>query len=184
MRPLLNGSRTRLVPLERHHLPHRVKFINDAEVQATLNFDYPTSLARTEAWFQKNVLSNDRIDFAIEVGEDGIIIGFCGLININRISRKSELYIFIGNKKFWGEGYGRDGYRLITNYGFLEMGMEKIYLHQLTTNERAQSATRYLGWTVEGLLRKDIYSHGKLRDQQILSILKEEWERNTLYDNI
>lgn len=184
MRPILDGRRIRLVALERHHLPSRVGFINDPEVQATLNFDFPTSLAKTEAWFMRACVSNDRIDFAIEAVEDGTVLGFGGLININRVVRKAELYIFIGEKSRWGQGYGRDGYKLITNYGFLEMGMERIYLYQLSHNERAQAATRTLGWTVEGLLRKDIYSHGELKDQHILSILRNEWHENSLYYDV
>lgn len=184
MRPILNGKRIRLAPLERHHLPTRVKFINDPEVQATLNFDFPISLAKTEAWFQRTSVASDRIDFAIETTKDSKVIGFGGLININGTSRKAELYIFIGDKFFWGQGYGRDGYRLITNYGFLELGLERIYLHQLTINKKAQSATNSLGWIVEGLLRRDMYSHGELKDQHILSILRDEWMKNNIYDDV
>lgn len=184
MRPILFGTRVQLAPLERGHLPLRVAYINDPDVQATLNFDYPTSLARTEAWFQRNVVSSDRIDFAVDLKEEHRTIGFGGLLNINRAARKAEFYIFIGDKDVWGRGYGKDTQKLIVNYGFQELGLERIYLHHLLHNDRAIAITLALGWTFEGVLRRNAYAHGILRDQHIASILRHEWEQNPLYDQV
>ncbi|GGI96870.1 GNAT family N-acetyltransferase [Halopseudomonas pertucinogena] len=177
----LVGSRIALQLLAKEHLKKRVEFLNDVEVQRTLNFDYPTSIAKTEAWFSKNVLSTNRIDFTFIRNDDSAVIGFGGLININTKARKAELYIFIGDKSCWGEGYGRDGYKLLVNYGFAELGLERIYLYQLSQNERAIKATTALGWKTEGLLRRDIWSHGELKDQYLLSILRQEWEESGIY---
>ena len=55
-RNILVGSRIKLLALEKEHLLDRVNFINDEVVQSTLNFDYPTSLAKTEACFNKILL--------------------------------------------------------------------------------------------------------------------------------
>lgn len=177
----LKGERTSLVLLEREHLKKRVEFLNDPEVQKTLNFDFPTSLAKTEAWFSKNVLAANRVDFVFELNETSEVLGFGGFININQKARKAELYIFIGNKSCWGKGFGRDGYKLLVNYGFAELGLDRIYLYQLAENSRAIKATEALGWHTEGLLRQDIWSHGELKDQYILSILRSEWENNGAY---
>jgi RimJ/RimL family protein N-acetyltransferase len=181
-RSIVDGSRIRLVALERAHLPKRVSFINDPEVQASLNFDYPTSLARTEAWFGKNILAASRVDFAIEAVNDGVTIGFCGLINLDLSARKAELYIFIGEKDYWGGGYGRDGYKLLTNYGFIELGLERVYGYQLDDNVRATKAFEKIGWSVEGKLRNDLWSHGQLRSRYIVSILRDEWLAHAAYD--
>jgi RimJ/RimL family protein N-acetyltransferase len=180
----LHGKRISLQLLERDHLKKRVEFLNDSVVQKTLNFDYPTSLAKTEAWFSKNILASNRVDFAFIRNEDSEVVGFGGFININSKARKAELYIFIGNKSCWGKGFGRDGYKLLVNYGFAELGLERIYLYQLAENERAVRATSALGWKTEGLLRKDIWSHGELKDQYVLSILRDEWEVSGLYSDL
>lgn len=181
-RKILKGSRINLVLLEKKHLSKRVEFINDPEVQATLNFDYPTSIARTEAWFNKNVLATNRIDFAIE-NSDHEVVGFVGYINIDRFAGKAEHYIFLG-KTYWSEGYGREAYKLLTNYGFLEMGLNRLYGYQLNHNEKAHKLTTSLGWTVEGFLRDDVYSHGELKGRQVIAILRDEWADNTMYDEV
>lgn len=180
----LQGKRISLQLVERDHLKKRVEFLNDPEIQKTLNFDYPTSLAKTEVWFSKNVLAPNRVDFSFIRNEDHAVIGFGGFINVNTKARKAELYIFVGDKDCWGKGFGRDGYKLLVNYGFAELGLERIYLYQLSENERAVTATAALGWKTEGLLRKDIWSHGELKDQYVLSILREEWEESGLYANL
>lgn len=180
----LHGKRISLQLLEREHLRKRVEFLNDPEVQKTLNFDYPTSMAKTEAWFSKNVLATNRVDFAFIRNDDSRIMGFGGFINLNARVRKSELYIFLGDKSCWGKGFGRDGYKLLVNYGFAELGLDRIYLYQLVENERAVKATAALGWKTEGLLRKDVWSHGEMKDQYLLSILREEWEVSGLYADI
>lgn len=180
----LKGKRISLALVEREHLKKRVDFLNDPEVQKTLNFDFPTSLAKTEAWFSKNVLAPNRVDFAFLANDTSEVIGFGGFINIQQKTRKAELYIFIGDKSYWGKGFGRDGYKLLVNYGFGELGLDRIYLYQLAENTRAIKATETLGWHTEGLLRKDIWSHGELKDQYILSILRQEWENNEVYKSV
>lgn len=181
-REILKGSRVILVPLEKKHLSKRAEFINDPEIQATLNFDYPTSIAKTEAWFSKNVLVPNRIDFAIEA-EDGDIVGFGGYINIDKVVRKAELYIFIG-KAYWFGGYGREAYKLITNYGFMELGLNRVYGYQLGNNHKAHNSVKKIGWSVEGFLRDDINSHGEIKGRSVVAILRDEWIENSAYDEV
>lgn len=180
----ISGKRVSLELLEREHLRKRVEFLNDPDVQETLNFDYPTSLGKTEAWYAKNVLASNRVDFAFVRNDTSQVIGFGGLINIDSRARKAELYIFIGDKSCWGKGYGRDGYKLLINYAFAQLGLVRIYLYQLADNHKAIKATEALGWNTEGLLRKDIWSHGELKDQYVLSILRDEWKDNDIYHSV
>jgi len=181
-RAIREGSRVVLVPLERRHLSKRVEFINDPAVQATLNFDYPTSLAKTEAWFSKNVLAPNRVDFALE-SKAGDVIGFCGYVNVDRIVKKAEHYIFIG-KDYWSGGYGREAYKVITNYGFVELGLNRVYGYQLGNNHKANNLVKKIGWSVEGFLKDDVYSHGELKGRSVVAILREEWVANDVYDEV
>ena len=183
-RNILVGSRIKLLALEKEHLLDRVNFINDEVVQSTLNFDYPTSLAKTEAWFNKILLNRDRVDFTIKCVATDKNIGFGGFVGFDRVVKKAELYIFIGDREYWGGGYGRDGYKLITNYGFLELGLNKVYGYQLLHNDKASMAVDKLGWSVDGVLRDDLFSHGVLKSRSVVSILKREWEKLSIYDEV
>lgn len=181
-RQILVGERIKLVALEKAHLPYRVDFINDPDVQSTLNFDYPTSLSKTEAWFSKICLSPSRAELTIIDLQSDSVIGFAGYIDISYKASKAEHYIFIGDKNYWSKGYGSEAYKLLTNYGFKQLGLNRIFGYQLEDNVKAEKCVLGLGWTIEGLLRDDIFSHGKIKSRKVISILRDEWLINNKYD--
>ena len=61
------------------------------------------------------------------------------------------------------------------DYGFTELGLNRIYGYQLLNNYGAHRVVEKLGWIREGLLRKDCYSHGVLKDVYMVSIIREDW---------
>lgn len=181
-RSILKSERVELVLAEEEHLEKRVAYINDPEVQKTLNFDYPTSLSKTRKWFDKTLLDNSRVDFSIFERDNNEMIGFCGFINIEVPVMKGESYIVIGNKDYWGKGYGREANVLLHNYGFIELGLNRIYGFHLTHNKKILKVSEALGKKVEAHLRESIYSHGELKDQYLVAILRSEWKNNDIYD--
>jgi RimJ/RimL family protein N-acetyltransferase len=54
--------------------------------------------------------------YAIEV--DGLCIGQCALFGVNWVARTAELGITIGDKKYWGQGHGRESVNLLVHYAF------------------------------------------------------------------
>lgn len=161
--------------VEHADLPKRVEWINAPKIQKTLNFDYPVSLAKTENWFDDVIRDRTRRDFSIFTVDKEVYIGFCGLLDIQMPTMKAELYVTIGDSDYWNMGYGTEAIKLVTDYGFNELGLNRIYAYQLPDNLASHRAFDKLNWKREGLLRQDIYSHGKFSDRYIISILKEEW---------
>ena len=178
MKDVLIGNKVYIRPVEREDLNQRVDWINDPEVQATLNYDYPVSRARTEKWFEAVVLDPVRRDFSVCTLDTEEYIGFCGLLDFSVRERKAELYATIGAKEFWRGGFGTDTYRVLVNYGFQELGLNRIYGYQLLHNAGAHRVVEKLKWTREGLLREDLFSHGRLVDRYLVAILREDWEAN------
>jgi RimJ/RimL family protein N-acetyltransferase len=182
VRKLLSGNKIYFRLVEKEDLINRVEWINDLSVQETLHFDYPTSFARTQKWFDTIVMDKTRVDFSIFLLESKEYIGFCGLLNIDQMVKKAELYMTIGKRTYWGSGFGTEAYKLLTNYGFLELGLNRIYGCQNIDNHVAFHIKEKIGWKKEGTLRSDIYAHGKVYDRNVMAILREEWEVNPGYD--
>lgn len=65
---------------------------------------------------------------------NGIAIGACGLKNIK--NNTGEYWGYIGEKKYWGKGIGKNMIEFITDYS-KQQKIEKIYLHVLNSNIRA-----------------------------------------------
>lgn len=174
---LLKGKKVYLKLFEEQDIPNRVKWINDPAIQYTLNYDIPTSVSKTRRWFDNMVMNPNRREFSIFTVEGDRHIGFCGLINIEIPVMKAELHCVIGEKDYWSGGYGTEVYRILQDYGFRELGLNKIYGYQLLHNYGAHRVVEKLGWIREGLLRQDTYSHGTVKDVYVVSIIRKDWKK-------
>ncbi len=172
---VLRGEKVFIRAVEREDLKKRAEWINDPVVQRTLNFQYPMSHAKMQKWFDHVIGDYSRRDFSIFTIEDNKYIGFGGLTNIDNQARKAELYASIGEKEYWKSGFALDAWKVIANFGFVELGMNKIYGYQLTYNRAVRKVAEEMGGTVEGILRQDIYAHGEYRDRAVVAMLRSEW---------
>jgi len=78
--------------------------------------------------------------------------------------------IYIGEKDYWGQGYGKIAVNLLLQYAKSVLGLRKIYLYTLDINVKARSLYSKLGFITEGTLVKHIYKNGEYRDLIIQSI--------------
>lgn len=82
-------------------------------------------------------------------------------------------------KEFQGTGLNKHCKYLLLQFAFEIMGIERIEFRADNHNQRSIAAMKSIGCVVEGVLRSNAYNEeGKRRDTIVLSILKEEWEKN------
>jgi RimJ/RimL family protein N-acetyltransferase len=167
---LNEGRLVRLRALERTDLPACVKWFADPEVRANLLVDKPMSLAEEERWFEGLAKRPDDVIFAVET-LSGKHIGNVGLHKIDRKNRNAEAGIVIGDKRFWGKGYGTDAMKLLLRYAFEDLNMHKVYLLHFAGNERARRSYEKCGFVKEGVLRDHVYKGGKYHDHPIMSVI-------------
>ncbi len=53
-------------------------------------------------------------------------IGWCSLWNVRPAQNQAEVAIMIGEREYWGKGFGSDAMRLLLNYGFNLMNLNSI----------------------------------------------------------
>ncbi|MBI2868637.1 MAG: GNAT family N-acetyltransferase [Chloroflexi bacterium] len=170
--PVITGEKVRL----------RDKKLSDAHNDYTWQVD--TELARLDAAapagvsFQAYLLDyahqlrfpgSSRRIFAIET-RDQRHIGNCSYYNIDRRRRTAELGIMIGDRDFWGKGYGADAVRALLGYVFSETDLRHIYLKTLEWNYRAQRCFAGCGFVLGGFLYQE--GHSFIR----MEIKREQWE--------
>ncbi len=175
---MLQGERLLLRAMTRADLERLCQFNNDVEVEVAGGGDppLPQSLARLEAEFEAKVGEGDRdgTNFAIEA--DQKFIGHCALFQFDSVARTCELGITIGDKDYWGQGYGREAVTLLLDYGFRYHNLHRVYLSVNGNNERAIRAYQACGFQEEGRLRFHIWSDGAYIDLVYMGILRDEWE--------
>jgi RimJ/RimL family protein N-acetyltransferase len=176
---MINGERIRFRAIERADLPHFVDWINDPEVRRGISSYLPLSLVREEQWFEAMLKSPiEEHPFAMDIreGEAWILAGSVGLMHIDWISRKAEIGIMIGEKRFWNKGYGTEAMRLILKHGFETLNMHRLYLRVFSDNPGAIRAYEKAGFVLEARMREAHFADGQYKDDLMMSILRSEWQ--------
>lgn len=174
---MLQGEKTVLRAISRDDLPRLWQFNNDLEVELAGGGDPPApqSLERLYAEFDADASRGGRDGPRFAIVADGLCIGQCALFNFNESAQTCELGITIGDKAYWGRGYGRDAIRLLLDYAFRLRGMRRVYLSVNANNERAIRAYRACGFIEEGRLRAHVWSGGGYVDLLYMGLLRQEW---------
>ena len=94
-----------------------------------------------------------RRSLAVETHE-GAHIGNVMYYNIDTLRREAEIGITIGDRSYWGRGYGTDTVRTLVEHILRATGFRRVYLKTLDWNHRAQRAFEKAGFRVCGRSRR------------------------------
>ena len=104
---------------------------------------------------------------------DGRHIGNCMFYDIDYRRARAELGIMIGDRDYWGKGYGTDTVESLLDYIFSSTAISRVYLHTLEWNHRALRSFAKSGFrevkkvhrSGNDFILMEIYrSHRELRD--------------------
>lgn len=160
---------------ERSDIPLKVKWINNPVTNRFLHYELPLEIAKTEQWFDNCEKGNNRYDAVIEA--DGIPCGTIGLLSIDRRNCKAEYYVAMGEDTLKGKGIAYKATRLILEYAFEELKLNKVYLFTERENIAAQKLFEKVGFIKEGFLKEDIVSHGKYVDRFTYGICRNQYQK-------
>lgn len=174
----LEGEKTYLRSLvEEDYGLKMAQWVNDKEVTFFLSRgSIPAALLELKNEYTSLNLKKDEVVLAICDKQTDQYLGVVGLHSINSISRHAEFRVLIGEKKFWGKGYGAEACQLIVSYGFHILNLNKIWLGVNADNMKAHNSYVRTGFHVEGTLRQEIYRNGSYHDIVRMSMLKHEYK--------
>ena len=119
--------------------------------------------------------------FTVRKLDDDQLLGFIDLYVYNLAGRDAFVGLGIGEREFWGKGYGTDLMKLILRYAFTEVNLKRVTLGVFEYNPRAIRSYEKAGFRHEGRMRKALNKEGKRWDMLFMGILREEWMEQ--YDN-
>lgn len=176
----MDGKLVRLRGYEMSDLDAVIKWINDEEVTQFLGsgmLSYPVSSIAEREFIEKFGRSESPTEktFAIETLADGRFIGALGLHGIDWINRHSALGIVIGDKQYWGRGYGTDAMLVLMRLAFDKLNLHRLWLHVYDFNARAIASYERCGFKREGVLREQRFFGRKYHDTIVMGILEAEY---------
>lgn len=151
---------------------------NDEEINSqTLGNKYFVSSFYDRKWLEEKMSNNrDNVYCAICEKTTNKMIGYVSLNDIDYRNRKAVWGgIVIGDKNSRSKGYASDAAFMILKYAFEELGLNKVTGYWLQTNKASLVISQLLGFTKEGILRKDVFKRGEYQDVLVMSMLKEEY---------
>lgn len=122
----------------------------------------------------KDWIETAKPDFWI-IEIDGVPAGYFRLSNHSESNRN----IYVGadlREDLRGKGIGYEAYRSFIPRLFSQYGLNKVTLEVLSSNKRAMSLYRKLGFVLEGVKRQEVMKGGSYVDSAIMSLLKEEMD--------
>jgi len=180
--PFIVGERIYLRPLEPAQDNHLYStWMNDEEIRRYFSI-YPTSDTRGEERLELLYKDGKHIIFGVALNENNRLIGLVGLKDINYINQNAEFYIIIGDRSAWGKGYGTEATKLMIQYGFMELNLNRIQTQSMEDNIGGWRADEKAGFKYEATLREVILRFGKYNDVLVYSLLKSEYLQNTSTD--
>ena len=172
---ILQGEKVRLRPVEEHDLPHFVRWLADPEMSRWLErLGKPPTLEDEYEWWHEKRSDPDNVLWAIDT-LDGRLVGTTEL-RLTLRAERAELGVAIHDKTQWSKGLGTDAVRLVVDYAFEELGLNRVELTTDEQNARAIRCYEKVGFSREGLLRQHRLLDGEFGNTVVMSILKEEWE--------
>lgn len=178
---MYNGKLIRLRAYRENDIQRAFEFMNDYEV---IRNTAPGAIRAITLEEEREFIMSARIksdlgyDFAIEDIQTGEYIGGCGVKNTNLKERTCELGILIGDKNYWGKGYGTDAIKVLLKVIFGELNFRKVKLGVYDFNKRAISCYEKNGFKIEGVLKEELYREGKYHDVILMAIFKKDYYEN------
>lgn len=114
-------------------------------------------------------------DFAIRTLDTDQLIGGCGVWVMNWASREGWVGIGVGERAFWGRGYGTEAMQLLLRYAFTQLNLARVSLMVYAYNLRALKSYLRCGFVEEGRVRHDCRRNGEYFDAVSMGILRDEW---------
>ena len=107
--------------------------------------------------------------FAIVDGDDAVV-GFAAAVSIDREAATAELgYVVVEHAR--GRGYASHALSLLTDWGFGELGAERLELLIGVDNEASRRVAEKCGYQREGVLRSFAVKPGVREDMELWSRL-------------
>jgi RimJ/RimL family protein N-acetyltransferase len=174
--PELVSGRLRLREVRLSDAPSLTAVLGAAEVAQHLS-PGPTSLAQTEqfiAWSRRARMSGRYICFGVSPFGLGEAVGVFQIWPLEPSFGTAEWGFALG-QRFWGTGLFEAGARLVMDFAFETLGVQRLEARAAVDNVRGNAALKKIGAVPEGVLRKCFRANGEYRDHVMWSTLAEDW---------
>ena len=168
----LEGDRVELRTVEEEDLDFLQATINDQSVRHYLGARDPINGHQEQEWYEERCSDDENVNLLICT--DGEPAGTVGLHPQDPVGITDEIGIFLA-QEFWGEGYGTEASRLLTDYAFRERRTHRVMARVFEGNQGSKRIWEKLGFRQEGTFAEAEYVDGEYVDVYFFAVTRDEW---------
>ena len=176
----LMGNRVLLRELRETDMALLNKLINDSNIEKyVVGWSKPVTMYEQIEWY-KNLKNDSNIRYIISDNNNpDKAYGTAIICNIDNKNRLCSLDIKI-DENYQKKGFGKETIKILVDYIFNELNLNRIYSHVLDYNAGSQKIFESNGFIKEGEQRQAVYKNGKYNNLYIYGLIKEDYlsERN------
>lgn len=182
-KPTLVGERVTLRPVALEDIPVLTTILRDPELRRLTGSSHSTAEAesaeedeaRLREWYSTRNDQTDRLDLMVVDNGSGQVVGEVVLNDWDEGSRRCNFRTLIGPAGR-DRGLGTEALRLLVDYAFTHLPLNRIELEVYAFNPRAQRVYEKVGFVVEGRRREALLYDAEPVDAIIMGLLRAEWE--------
>lgn len=175
--PVLETERTLLRPLTYDDLDDMYSYCSVPAVAEFTTWEAHQSKEDTKGFidFVMNRYEVDKLGpWGIEDKQTKRLIGSCNYLGCDSNSMRVELG-YVLSDQYWNQGIMTEVVSKIIQFGFEEVGLERIQARCMVDNTGSAKVMEKVGMKFEGVLRNYMKVKNELRDLKMYAILKEDF---------
>ena len=174
--PFIKGDTIDLCATNSKHEKLYNRWKNDPRVRKYSRNVIPRTLSEDKKRREERISGlSDHISFEIWHKKDNKPIGHGGLGHIDWISGWANAFMLIGEPEYWNKNIATEATRLIIDYAFNELNLNKIHGGAAVDNIGSWSVAEKIGFKFEGIKKQEFFVDGKHVNMKVYCLLKEDW---------
>ena len=117
-----------------------------------------------------------RFQLAVVCRDDGRLIGNCGIRRASDNDDEAELGYEL-NPDCWGQGYATEAAAAMVEFGFKELGLQRITSWCIADNTASARVLERLGFSLDQRQGLEEYFKGRWWDTQTYALASDRWQR-------
>ena len=173
----LRTPRLLLRPLREADAPALFAIFSDPGVMRYWSTPPWESIDRADAMIARDLramAAGEHVRLGVQRPADDTILGVCTLFAFAPTCRRAEVgYCLASNA--WGQGYMNEALQALLEFGFAELGLNRVEADIDPRNTRSARSLEKLGFTREGYLRERWIVGEEVSDTALYGLLASDW---------
>ena len=176
------NERVRFTPLQMENIHTHLRWNNDPELNR-MDSELPheeESFGTFKERFEQlcNDPSSEHRDFEIHDRVQDELIGVAYVAQISPHHHHALVGVTIGERDYWGQGYGKASLGLLLRYCFQELELHRVSAEAFEYNSAWRDLIESMGFTKEGTAREYLYREGQYWDKELYALLEQEYREH------